>query len=79
MWEHRSFDVYKNAAAPMIAMLDCSELNTEVLDVDMKTTDSDDCRGMSRKNGDTNSVLAMIQEGARFFCKNGWKFIDIFT
>ena len=40
-------------------MLGYSELDTEVLDADMETTESDDCREMSRKDRDTNSVLAM--------------------
>jgi len=54
LWEHESFDVCKNAATLMIAMLGCSELDTEVSDAGMKTTDSDNCRWMSRKNRDTN-------------------------
>jgi len=44
----------------------------------METAGSNDCRGMSRKNRDTNGVLAVMQEGARFSCKDGWKFIDPF-
>ena len=79
MLEPGSFDVCKNAAAPMIAMLGCSELDTEVLDTDMETTESDDCRGLSKKDRDTNGVLATTQERARFFCKDKWKFIDPFT
>jgi len=43
----------------MITMLDRSELDTEVLDTGMETIKSDDCRGASSKNGDTNGVLAM--------------------
>jgi len=77
--ELRSFDVCKNAAAPIIAMLGHSELDTEVSDADMETVESDECRGMSRKNGDVNGVLAMMQEGARFSCKDGQKFINPFT
>ena len=77
--EPRSFDVCKNAAAPMIAMLDHSELNIEVSDTGMETVESDDCRGMSKKDGDANGVLAMIQEEVRFSCKDGWKFINPFT
>ena len=77
--EPRSFDVHKNAAAPMIAMLDYSELDTEVWDAGMKTMESNDCRGMSRKNGDANNVLATTQKGVRFSCKDGWKFVDSFT
>jgi len=59
LWKPGSFDVHKNIAAPMIAMLDHPELDTEVSDVDMETVESDDCRGMSRKDGDVNGVLAM--------------------
>ena len=50
----------KNATAPMIVMLDCLELDTEVSDASMKTTESDDCRGMSKKDRDANGVLAMM-------------------
>ena len=78
LWEPRSFDVYKKAAAPMIAMLGCLELDTEVSDAGMETMESDNCRGVSRKNRDANSVLATTREGARFSCKNGWKFTDPF-
>jgi len=79
LWEPRSFNACKNAAAPMIAMLGHPELDTEVSDAGMETTESDDCRGVSKKDGDTNGVLAAMQEGARFSCKDGWKFIDPFT
>jgi len=51
----------------------------EVSDAGMETTESNDCRGVSRKNGDTTGVLAATQERARFFCKDEWKFIDLFT
>ena len=60
MWEPGSFDVYKNAAALMIAMLDHSELDMEVSDAGIETAESDDCRGVSKKNRDTNGVLAAI-------------------
>ena len=71
--------MHKNAAAPMIAMLSCLELDMEVSDAGMETAESDDCRGMSNKDRDANSMLAAMQEEARFFCKDGWKFIDLFT
>ena len=77
--EPRSFDVCKNAAVPIIAMLGCLELNTEVSDVDIESMEFNDCRGMSRKDGDANGMLATMQEGARFSCKDGWKFINPFT
>ena len=63
----------------MITMLDYSELNTEVLDTGMETMKSDDCRGASSKDGDTNGVLATTQEGAKFSCKDEQKFINSFT
>ena len=58
MWEPRSFDACKNAAAPMITILGCPELDTEVSDAGMETTESDDCREESKKDGDANGVLA---------------------
>ena len=63
----------------MIAMLGRSELDTEVSDAGMETAESDDCRGVSKKDGDANGVLAATQEGARFSCKDGQKFINPFT
>ena len=58
--ELRSFDVCKNAATPMIAILDHSELDMEVSDTGMKTMKSNNCRGLSRDNEDANGVLAMM-------------------
>ena len=69
----------KKAAAPMIIMLDHSELDTEVSDAGMETTESNDCRVVSKKDGNANGVLAMTREEARFSCKDGWKFINLFT
>ena len=60
-------------------MLDCSELDMEVSDTVMETAKSDNCRGVSRNDGDANSMLAVIQEGARFSHKNRHKFISLFT
>jgi len=79
LWEPRSFDVCKNAAVPMIVMLGHSELDMEVSDAGMETTESNDCRGVSKKDRDANGVLAAMREGARFSCKDRWKFIDPFT
>ena len=59
LWEPGSFDAYKNATAPMIAMLDHSELDMEVSDAGMEAAESDDCREESKKDGDANSVLAV--------------------
>jgi len=77
--EPRSFNACKNAAVPIIAMLGYSELDIEVSDTDMETTGSNNYRGLSRKNRDANDVLVTIQEEVRFSCKDGWKFIDLFT
>ena len=60
LWEPRSFDEYKNAAAPMIVMLGHSELDMEVSDAGMETAESDDCREVSKKNRNANGVLAAI-------------------
>jgi len=51
----------------------------EVSDAGIETVESDDCRGMSKEDKDANGMLAMMQEGARFSCKDGQKFIDLFT
>jgi len=63
----------------MIAMLGHPELDMEVSDVGMETAESNDCRGMSKKDKDANGVLAVMREGARFSCKDGRKLIDPFT
>ena len=60
LWEPRSFDACKNAAAPMIVMLGRSELDTEVSDAGMETMESDDFRELFKKDGDTNGVLAAM-------------------
>ena len=70
MLEPRSFDICKNTVVLIIAMLDHLELDIKVLDIGMETTESNDCRGMLRDDGDTNSMLAMIQERARFSYKD---------
>ncbi len=44
----------------MIAMLGRPELDTEVSDAGMETAESNDCRWMSKKDGDTNGILAMM-------------------
>ena len=79
LWEPGSFDACKNAAAPIIAMLGHLEIDTEVSDADMETMESNDCREVSKKNGDANGVLATTRKGVRFSCKNGQKFINLFT
>jgi len=50
----------------------------EVSDAGMETTESNDCREVSRKDGDANGVLAATQEETRFSCKDGQKFINLF-
>ena len=76
--EPRKFDAHKNATVPMIAMLGCSEINMEILNIDIEFTESDDCKEISRDNGDVNSMLAMMQEEARFSHKDGQNFINLF-
>jgi len=59
-------------------MLGHPELDTEVSDASMKTMESDDCRGVSKKDGDANGVLATMREEVGFSCKDGQKFINPF-
>jgi len=61
--EPRSFDVCKNATAPMIVMLDCLELDIEVSDAGIEIIESDNCREVSKKDRDANGVLAAICYG----------------
>ena len=44
----------------MIAMLGHLELDMEVSDAGMETVKSNDCRGVFKKDGDANGVLAMM-------------------
>jgi len=43
-------------------MLGYPELDTEVSDAGMETTESDNCREVSKKDGDTNGVLATMRD-----------------
>ena len=65
MLEPGSFNTCKNATAPIIAMLDCSGLDTEVPDIGMKTAESNKYREVSGDDGNASSILAIIQEKAR--------------
>ena len=49
--EPKSFDVYKNTTAPMIAMLDHSKIDIEISDTSMEITDSNNYREISRDDG----------------------------
>jgi len=60
LWEPRSFDAYKNTAAPIIAILSHSELDIEISDAGMETMESNNCREISKKDGDANVVLAAM-------------------
>ena len=60
-------------------MLGHLELDMEVSDAGMRTAESNNCKGMSRSNENTNGVLAITQEGARFSHKDKQKFINPFT
>ena len=59
----------------MIVMLGRSELDMEVSNADIETTEFDDCRRLSKRDRDANGVLAATQEEARFSCKDGQKFM----
>jgi len=60
-------------------MLGHSEIDIEISDASIETTESNNYRRVSRDDENTNDILAMMQERARFFHKDGWKFINPFT
>ena len=78
MLEPGSFDICKNTLTLIIVILGYLELNTEVSNIGIETVKSNDCRGVSRDDKNTNSILAMIWEGTKFFYKDRWNFIDLF-
>ena len=63
----------------MIIILGCLKLDIEVSDTGIETIESDNCREMSRKDRDTNGVLATMQEEVKFSCKNKQNFLNLFT
>ena len=65
----RSFDVYRNAAVLIIAMLSHSEVDMEISDMSIETVKFYDCKEMSRDNGDINRVLVTIQGEQDFSIK----------
>ena len=58
--ELRNFDACKNTAVPIIVILGYSEINMEVSNAGIETTDSNNYREMLRDNGDANSMLATM-------------------
>jgi len=52
-----SFDIHMNTTAPMLGH---SEVDMEVSDTGMETTESDNYREISGDNGDVNGILTMI-------------------
>jgi len=67
-----SFDVHINTTVLI-------KVDIEILDTDIETMMSNDCREVSGDARDANGMLATMQEGARFSCKDEWKFINLFT
>ena len=63
----------------MIAILGHLELDMEISKTSIETAESDDCRGLSKKDRDANGVLAAMREGARFSHKDRQNFINLFT
>jgi len=59
-----------NAIVSIIAMLDCLEIDIKVLNTGMKSTEFDDYKEILEDDRDINSILAIIQEKARFSCKD---------
>ena len=67
-----------NTTAPII-ILGCLKVDMKVSDTGIETIGLNDYREISEDNGDTNSMLAIMQERARFFYKDRQKFINPFT
>ena len=49
LWKPESFDVYKNTVVLMIAILGHLELDMEVSDISIDTTESNNWRGISKE------------------------------
>ena len=60
MLEPRSFNAYKNAVVPIIAISGCSEVNMKISSADMENVESNDYREMSGDNSDVNRILATM-------------------
>ena len=58
--EPRSFNIYKNTAVLMIAILGHSEVDMKVSDAGIETAESNDYREVSEDDGDANGVLVTI-------------------
>jgi len=58
--EPGSFDIYKNAAMLMMAILGYLKIDTEISNIGIETIESNDCREMLEDDRDANSVLAMM-------------------
>ena len=52
MLEHGDFDTHMNATAPMIVVLGCLKIDTEVSDASIEAAESNDCREVLRNDGD---------------------------
>ena len=60
MLEPRNFNACKNTAVPMIVILGHLEINMEVSNAGIETTDSNNYKEISRDNGDANGMLATM-------------------
>ena len=52
--------MHKNTTALRITMLGCLEIDKKILDTNIKSMESNDCRKISRNNSNTNGMLAMM-------------------
>ena len=57
--EPKNFNACKNTTESMMAMLGCLEIDIQVLDTGMETAEFNNCRKISKDNGDVNGILAM--------------------
>ena len=60
--EPRSFNMYKNAVAPIIVILGYLEVNIEISDISIEIVKSDNCREVLENDGDANGMLAIMSK-----------------
>ena len=69
MLEPGSFDACKNVTIPMIAMLDHSEVDTEISNIYIKTMESNDCKEVLENDRDANGVWPQYEREQDFSAK----------
>lgn len=66
MSEPRSFNIYKNVVAPIIAILDHLEANIKISYTGVETIESNNCKEILEDKGDAISTLVTMQKKFTF-------------